>query len=256
MKKAWVLSYPLSAQQRFWSAWADAQADLSFRWAHTHFVCFVMLWLGSHVCAMNLTARQSWMQELDRKIGHLYCAMIIQVQLNVLQFTMFSDRQVRANIVEPDQTAPEAVWSGPTPFRANIVDGSILFAILSASFRHISLWQSNLNHSNFRMITAIFWESRLLGFLRYIVPCLPWYAGAIICTTMYLYKSQLCAPQFFPPDSVTVHRPNDYCPVFIHDTDLLSVSVPRHATNHGLVSVVYHLFIPGTWWEKEYRKYP
>ena len=30
----WVLSYPLSAQQRLWSDWADAQADLSLRWAH------------------------------------------------------------------------------------------------------------------------------------------------------------------------------------------------------------------------------
>ena len=41
MKKAWVLSYPLSTQWRLWSDWADAQADLSFRWAHTHFVGFV-----------------------------------------------------------------------------------------------------------------------------------------------------------------------------------------------------------------------
>ena len=52
MKKAWVLSYPLSAQRRLWSDWADtqpdwsdwvdAQPDLSLRWAHTHFVGFVM----------------------------------------------------------------------------------------------------------------------------------------------------------------------------------------------------------------------
>ena len=42
MKKAWVLSYPLSSQWRLWSDWADAQADLSLRWAHTHFVGFVM----------------------------------------------------------------------------------------------------------------------------------------------------------------------------------------------------------------------
>ena len=42
MKKAWVLSYPLSAQRRLWSDWADAQADLSLRWAHCHFVGFVM----------------------------------------------------------------------------------------------------------------------------------------------------------------------------------------------------------------------
>ena len=42
MKKAWVLSYPWRAQQRLWSDWADAQADLSLRWAHSHFVGFVM----------------------------------------------------------------------------------------------------------------------------------------------------------------------------------------------------------------------
>ena len=42
MKKAWVLSFPLSAQQRLRSDWADAQADLSLRWAHSHFVGFVV----------------------------------------------------------------------------------------------------------------------------------------------------------------------------------------------------------------------
>ena len=42
MKKAWVLSYPLSAQRRLWSDWEDAQADLSLCWAHSHFVGFVM----------------------------------------------------------------------------------------------------------------------------------------------------------------------------------------------------------------------
>ena len=42
MKKAWVLSYPLSAQRRLWSDWVDAQTDLSLRWAHSHFFDFVM----------------------------------------------------------------------------------------------------------------------------------------------------------------------------------------------------------------------
>ena len=41
MKKAWVSSYPLSAQRWLWSDWADAQADLSLLWEHTHFVGFV-----------------------------------------------------------------------------------------------------------------------------------------------------------------------------------------------------------------------
>ena len=36
VKKAWVVSYPLSAQRRLWSDWADAQAVLSLRWAHSH----------------------------------------------------------------------------------------------------------------------------------------------------------------------------------------------------------------------------
>ena len=48
--RAGVLSYPLSAQRRLWSDWADAQADLSLRWAHTHFVGFVMSQLK---CAMS-----------------------------------------------------------------------------------------------------------------------------------------------------------------------------------------------------------
>ena len=42
MKKACVLSYPLSAQRRLRSDWADAQADMSLRWAHSHFVGCVM----------------------------------------------------------------------------------------------------------------------------------------------------------------------------------------------------------------------
>ena len=47
MKKAWVLSYPLSTQRRLWSDWADAQASPSlirvFAGSTDHFVGFVML---------------------------------------------------------------------------------------------------------------------------------------------------------------------------------------------------------------------
>ena len=46
LKKARILSYPLSAQRRLWSGWADAKADLSFRWAHTYFVGVIMSWLN------------------------------------------------------------------------------------------------------------------------------------------------------------------------------------------------------------------
>ena len=53
MKKAWVLSYPLSAQWRLWSDWANSQADLSLHWGHTHFVGFVMSWLIYHSDVSN-----------------------------------------------------------------------------------------------------------------------------------------------------------------------------------------------------------
>ena len=47
----WVCVYPLSAQQRLWSDWADVQADLSLRWAHNQFVGFVKRWpVLQHSC--------------------------------------------------------------------------------------------------------------------------------------------------------------------------------------------------------------
>ena len=39
-KKAWVLCYPMSWQQRLWSDWADAHADLNLRWVHMSFCWF------------------------------------------------------------------------------------------------------------------------------------------------------------------------------------------------------------------------
>ena len=58
MKKAWVLSYSLSAQRRRWLDWAGAQADLSLHWAHTHFVGFVMsrlIFLSSSALMVQLS---------------------------------------------------------------------------------------------------------------------------------------------------------------------------------------------------------
>ena len=54
MRKAWVLSYPLSAQRRHWSDWADAKADQSLRWAHSHFAGFAMRRLIFSFCGMCL----------------------------------------------------------------------------------------------------------------------------------------------------------------------------------------------------------
>ena len=66
MKKHWVLSYPLSSQRRLWSDWADAQADLSLCWAHSHFVGFVVrrsrLLLHRYIWAL---AQQNHQYRLD-----------------------------------------------------------------------------------------------------------------------------------------------------------------------------------------------
>ena len=60
------------------------------------------------------------------------------------------DRQVWANSVDPDQTAPKgAVWSGST-----------LFAIVSASFERITLWQSHLVCLNFKDLYSIYGRCR------------------------------------------------------------------------------------------------
>ena len=85
-KKAWILNYPLSTQQRAWSDWAHAQADLSLRWAHSHFVGFVMrrlkfckkcirpVWLESSLSARrklgSLTTHWAHSEDPDQT-GHI-----------------------------------------------------------------------------------------------------------------------------------------------------------------------------------------
>ena len=68
MKKARVLSYPYSAQQRLWSDWANAQADLSLLWVHTHFVSFVMSRLScfSKVTLSSFNHSHRVLQRLER----------------------------------------------------------------------------------------------------------------------------------------------------------------------------------------------
>ena len=58
MKKAWVLSYPFSAQRRLWSDWADAQADLSLRWGAV--ILLVLSWGSSHIHVLNCARAQMW----------------------------------------------------------------------------------------------------------------------------------------------------------------------------------------------------
>ena len=40
-------------------------------------------------------------------------------------------------------------------------------------------------------------------------------------------------------------RKNIYT-IFVNYADFLTISIPFHTSHHGLIAVVYHLFIPGT----------
>ena len=160
MKKAWVLSYPLNANE---------DSDQTGRiprliWVFAgHTVCFVMRWLrfhlhlqifatsklmlgpassisrdgtttvllgiarSSHTVAVLVTITTS------RAGCSVWRTVILQGMVLARCYSndpMFLDRQIWANSADPDQTALRgAVWSG-----------SSLLAIPSASFGHISLW--------------------------------------------------------------------------------------------------------------------
>ena len=84
-KKAWVLSYPLSAQWRLWSDWADAQADLSLRWVQSF--CWFCCEVPQIVPARdpeggNMLARNWAFHRLDHLIGELFviCYLLHKVE--------------------------------------------------------------------------------------------------------------------------------------------------------------------------------
>ena len=56
MKKAWVLSYPLSLQWRLWSDWAD----LSVRWAHSFIMSRLIFGCLVCVCVCSNCAAHKW----------------------------------------------------------------------------------------------------------------------------------------------------------------------------------------------------
>ena len=90
MKKAWVLSYPLSTQRRHWSDWMDAQADLSLRWVHSHSVGFVISrlmcpWLPREVKTDQ--TGQSWLKAVTVMILSFRTDMpgqTVQTQIRLL----------------------------------------------------------------------------------------------------------------------------------------------------------------------------
>ena len=88
--------YELSTQRRLWSDWADAQADLSLRLAHTRFVGFVMtrlIW-------------KNYLHQYSKSClsDHLYEASNLSLEAG-LQKTDFLPVQTDFKFVKPIQFA-------------------------------------------------------------------------------------------------------------------------------------------------------
>ena len=140
MKKAWFLSYPLSTQRRLWSNWTNAQADLSLRWVHSHFVCFVIRRLFCRNFKTDSMKSQKcmlrkWLSEREQFLNDTFQIRLLQEETTLIRvyrkFPKYSDTQTiccnhskiwtmwfyhrvmspndtdgMANSVDPDQTAP------------------------------------------------------------------------------------------------------------------------------------------------------
>ena len=80
-KKAWVLSYPLSALRRLWSDWADAQADQSLRRTQGHFVGFVMSrlkWAWLDKCSISVS-KSDWIKWVIKWVVELILSLFQRI---------------------------------------------------------------------------------------------------------------------------------------------------------------------------------
>ena len=120
----------LCAQRRLRSAWAaDAQADLSLHWAHSHFVGFVMSWLISrsietdlllqYTCTLSSVQILSTVKILSIRTPQKFCCNHPKIWTRWLHQRVMRPKTAAgiANSVDLDQTAPlGAVWSGSALF--------------------------------------------------------------------------------------------------------------------------------------------
>ena len=87
MKKAWVLSYPLSTQRGLRSEWTDAQADLSLRWAHSHNVVFFVRRL---ICVCSSVTVCYW-HHLDVRARCVCCFQHLDAEFPMDHRSDYSD---------------------------------------------------------------------------------------------------------------------------------------------------------------------
>ena len=115
MKKPWVLSYPMSTQQRLWSYWADAQADLSLQGAHS------FCWF-CHVAAYFVLFRH----RIAMGTGNEHCSAFLSNPKNSFGVTRFCLKSWMAPFTKP-------IWSGPNPYQTTV---RTKFGYVNGTFRY------------------------------------------------------------------------------------------------------------------------
>ena len=90
LKQKWVLSYPLSAQRRLWSDWADAQADLSLHSAQRSFCWFC------HEVAQNASSLSLNMQQIY--ISSHFFFFAFRIEPNMKSFSHANNIVLRRDI--------------------------------------------------------------------------------------------------------------------------------------------------------------
>ena len=147
MKKAWVLSYPLSAQRRLWSAWAD----LSLRWAHSHFVGFVTRQLtlsktrGKPSCFCNdilLAGARLLSLGSMAEISQVYCLGTCLTLSSEFELLL---RESVLTQLHSGQTMMYQFW-----VNANICSAHDVFIFSFSSFYHLLLLHSTAVKQTFR----------------------------------------------------------------------------------------------------------
>ena len=146
MKKVWVLCYPFSAQQRRWSDWEDAQADLSLRWVHSHFVGFVMSRLA---CFWSIMASSHvvvyWM--LSRNVLFIFRSMSY-AGCSVCLYQILVIKQVWQLHFNPDKCEVIRITNKPSIIDAKYTIHDMSCDMiksttwLCAQRRHRSAWES------------------------------------------------------------------------------------------------------------------
>ena len=154
-RKLGSFSYPLSGQRRLWSDWEDAQADLSLRWVHSHFVGFVVRRL---IYRKILLLRWNIQNMPHDKTNKMACAPSEEIGLGILPvWSVFAFRMKKAWIFSYPLSTQRRLWSDQVPRLIWVFAGhTVILLVLSwdCEFREDQLVFSHHCLSSFYLMSV------------------------------------------------------------------------------------------------------